>query len=242
MINETFARAMFPNENPIGRRLRFKGGGTRDSATIIGVVGDVRHVALATPPEAEFFLSARQFPQGAMAIVARTAGDPTRSARAIYDRVAAVDRGVPISDLRPLEALTTASVAQPRVVTLLLVVFAIVGIVLGAVGIYGVVNHAVTSRTREIGIRIALGAARARVAALILRDGVAHAAAGVVLGVSGALALSRMMAALVFGVSPTNPATYAAVSCVLLLTAAVASYLPARRAARVDPVTALRSE
>jgi putative ABC transport system permease protein len=242
LVNETFARSWLAGADPIGKRLVLKGGAGTDSVTIIGVVGDVRHRSLTTPAQPEIFLSVRQFPQGSLAIVARTTGDPMRLARTIYERVASVDRTVPISNVRPLDQLVSSSVATPRVVMFLLVAFAAVGLVLGAVGIYGVVNYAVSSRVREIGIRIALGAARARVAGHVVREGIGYAVVGVVAGVAAAAALSRAMQTLLFGVSPTDAVVYLCVSLALLLTAAIASYLPARRAAGIDPVVALRAD
>jgi putative ABC transport system permease protein len=149
---------------------------------------------------------------------------------------------VPISDFRTLDQLVASTVAQPRVVTLLRLSFAMVGLVLGAVGVYGVAHDAVSQRVREIGIRIALGAGGVTVIGMVVREGLFPAITGVVLGLAGAGLLSRSLRALVFGVSPTDPLTYVLLSLVLVVVAALASYLPARRAARVDPVVALHTE
>ncbi len=242
LVNATFARQEFPGESAVGKRIRIGTPATARPATIVGVVGDVRYAALSDEPRPEFYVSERQMPQWAMAIVARTAGDPVALARAVYARVAAISPQVPISDVQPLSRLVWTSVAQRRVVMLLLSLFAAVGLALGAVGVYGVVNYAVSSRVREIGIRIALGAGRSSVTAMVLRQGVIYALAGVALGVMAAGAVSRGVRTLVYGVSPTDLRTYAAVSLALLVTALLSSWLPARRAARVDPVQAIRSD
>ena len=165
-----------------------------------------------------------------------------RVARSLHQVVGAIDRGVPISDVRPMTALVAGSLAQPRVVTILLLVFAIVGLVLGTVGIYGVVSYAVGERVREIGIRIALGAASSAVVGMVVGDGIRFAIAGVALGLLGAAVLTRALRSLVFGVSTTDVATFALLSVFLLGTAALASWIPARRAARVDPMRTLRGD
>jgi ABC-type antimicrobial peptide transport system permease subunit len=206
------------------------------------VVGGVRHVALASTPEPEFYLDERQYPQASMVLVARTAEDPMRSALSLHGLVAAIDRAVPISDLRTMDALVSRSLAQPRVVTILLFVFALVGLVLGAVGIYGVVSYAVGERVREIGIRIALGAATGSVVRMVVRAGLQFALVGIVLGLLGAAMLMRALQSLVFGVSTTDAATFALISLFLLGTAGLASWIPARRAARVDPMRTLRGD
>ncbi len=242
IVSAAFARRAFGGESAVGRRIR-AGNATRAQwATIVGEVGNVRHTALTAEPQPEFYLSASQFPQGAMAIVVRTAGDPMLSVRQLHERIATLDRGVPISDVRTIEDLVSASVQQPRVIMLLMLAFAGVGLALGAIGIYGVVSYGVSQRVREIGIRIALGAPRATLIRAVVRDGLILAGAGVAIGMVAALVLTRGMATLVFGVSASDPATYVALSLLLVGIAATASYIPARRAARVDPVIALRGE
>lgn len=242
VVNATFARQQFAGESPLGRRFRVGVEATAPTATIIGVVSDVRYTSITAAPQPEFYVSEQQMPQWAMAIVARTAGDPMALARTAYSRIASIAPRVPISDVQPVSRLVWSSVAQRRVVMLLLSLFAAVGVILGAVGIYGVVNYAVSARVREIGIRIALGAGRTRVTSMILRQGIVLALGGVLAGLVIAFGVSRTVRSLVYDVSPTDPWTYVAVSAVLLLTAALSSWLPARRAARLDPVRAIRAE
>ena len=243
IVSDAFARQVYGDaQRAVGRRIRSPGGTKNQWATIVGVVGSVRHVALASTPDPEFYLDERQYPQASMALVVRTAEDPMRSARSLHQLVAAIDRAVPISDLRTMDALVARSLAQPRVVTILLFVFALVGLVLGAVGIYGVVSYAVGERVREIGIRIALGAASGSVVRMVVRAGLQFALAGIVLGLLGAAMLTRALQSLVFGVSTTDAATFALLSLFLLGTAALASWIPARRAARVDPMRTLRGD
>ena len=240
IVSDAFARRAFPDENAVGRRFR-AGNATRGRwVTIVGVVGNVRHVALAADPEPEFYLDERQFPQSSMAFVIRTAGDPMTVARPLRDLVAAVGPQVPISQLQTLDGLVARSLATPRVVMTLLLVFAMVGLALGAIGIYGVASYVVSLRAREIGIRIALGAARGSVVRMIVGDGMIYTGAGLMIGLVAAFGLTRAMRSLVFGVSPTDVATYAAVTLLLLVTALLATWVPARRAARVDPARALR--
>jgi putative ABC transport system permease protein len=243
VVSDAFARQRFGSAaTALGRRLRAKNATRNRWATIVGVVGSVRHVSLASEPEPEFYLAASQFPQGATAIVVRTAGDPRRAARRLHDVVASLDRGVPISDVRPADDLVAASLAQQRVVMTLLLAFAAVGLALGAVGIYGVVSYAASRRTREIGVRVALGAGRGAVARGVAGEGLAYALAGVAVGLVAAAALTRAMRTLVYGVSPTDPVTFGGLALLLFGVACLASWLPARRAARVDPVVALRAE
>ena len=241
IVSEAFARHAFGDASAVGRRFR-AGNATRGRwVTIVGVVGSVRHLALSAAPEPEFYLDERQFPQSSMAFVIRTAGDPMRVARPLRDLVAAVGPQVPISQLQTLNALVATSLATPRVVMMLLLAFAVVGLALGAIGIYGVASYVVSLRTREIGIRIALGAARGAVVRMVVGDGLAYTASGLVVGLLAALALTRAMRSLVFGVSPTDVTTYAAVTVLLLATALLATWIPARRAARVDPARTLRN-
>ncbi len=239
IINETFAKTKFPGEDPLGKRIRAQRFGW---ATIVGVVHDVRHVAVATPPEPEFFVPIRQHLQTQLQFVARTQGDPMASARTIYERVAAVRRSVPVTNLRTLDSHAAASIAQPRVVMALMLSFALVGLALGAIGIYGVVGYAVANRRKEIGIRVALGARRSALLALLLREGLFNASIGVAIGLVAAIAMSRAMQSLVFEVDPRDATTYAVVAVALLFVALLASWLPARKAANADPMRALRAD
>lgn len=243
IVNEEFAKAVWPGEDPIGKQF-LAGNVTRvgGAVTVVGVVGGVRHVTLDAAPAPELYRAFAQTTMGAMTLALRTTGDPSALAALARQTVRDVNTDVPISDVRALEQVMSASVARPRLIMALLLVFAGVGVVLGAVGVYGVIAYAVGERRREIGIRIALGAEPKTVAGSVVWHGVRYAAIGVVIGLAGAFALTRLMRTLVFGVSTTDPATFAGLSLFLIVVAAVASYLPARQAARTDPMVALRSE
>jgi putative ABC transport system permease protein len=243
LVNEEFARLAWPGEDPIGKRFT-AGNATRvgGAVTVVGVVGGVRHVTLDASPGPEMYRTMSQTAAGAMTLTVRTAGDPMAIAAIARQTVREVDADVPISDVRSLEQVMSASVARPRLIMALLLVFASVGVVLGAVGVYGVIAYAVGERRREIGVRIALGAEPRSVAGSVVLRGVRYAAIGVAIGLVAAFAVTRLMRTLVFGVSTTDPATFVGLSLFLIAVAAVASYLPARQAARTDPMVALRSD
>jgi putative ABC transport system permease protein len=243
IVNEEFAKAAWPGEDPIGKRF-LAGNATRASGavTVVGVVGGVRHVTLDAAPGPELYRANTQTPMGALTLAMRTNGDPSALAALARQTVRDADADVPISDVRSLEQVMSASVARPRLIMALLLVFAGVGVVLGAVGVYGVIAYAVGERRREIGIRIALGAEPRMVAGSVVWHGVRYAGIGVAIGLAGAFAVTRLMRTLVFGVSTTDPATFVGLSLLLIVVAALASYLPARQAARTDPMVALRSD
>jgi predicted permease len=243
IVNEAFARAAWPGEDPIGKRFT-AGNATRGSSavTVVGVVGDVRHVSLDARPEPELYRPHAQTPMGAVTLVLRTSGDPLVLAGLARQAVSAIDANVPISDARSMGQVMAESVARPRLIMSLLLVFAGVGLILGVVGVYGVIAYAVGERRREIGVRIALGAEPGRVARAVLVQGVRYAAIGVAMGLAGAFAVTRVMRTLVFGVSTTDPLTFVGLSLFLVVVAALASYLPARQAARTDPMVALRAD
>ena len=243
IVNDAFARAAWPGEDPIGKRFT-AGNATRGSSavTVVGVVGDVRHVSLEARPEPELYRPHAQTPMGAVTLALRTSGDPLVLAGLARQAVTTIDANVPISDVRSMEQVMAESVARPRLIMSLLLVFAGVGVMLGAVGVYGVIAYAVGERRREIGVRIALGAEPGRVAGGVLAQGLRYAAVGVAIGLAGSLAVTRVMRTLVFGVSTTDPLTFVGLSLFLVVVAAVASYLPARQAARTDPMVALRAD
>ena len=243
IVNEEFARAAWPGEDAIGKRFT-AGNATRvgGAVTVIGVVGGVRHVTLDASPGPELYRAMSQTTAGAMTLAVRTRGDPLAVAGLARETVRATDADVPISEVRSLEQVMSASVARPRLIMSLLLVFAGVGVVLGAVGVYGVIAYAVGERRREIGIRIALGAEPRTVAGSVVWRGVRYAGIGVAIGLVGAFAVTRLMRTLVFGVSTTDPVTFAGLALFLVLIAALASYLPARQAARTDPMVALRTD
>lgn len=242
IVSDAFARAAWPNEDPIGKRF-LAGNATRAGAvTVVGVVGGVRHVTLDAAPGPELYRPLAQTPMPMVTVVVRTAGDPLAVAPLAREAIRGIDADVPISDVQTVDQVLSASVARPRLVMALLLVFAGVGVILGAVGVYGVIAYAVGERRREIGVRIALGADPRVVAASVVWHGVRYAAIGVALGVAGAFAATRVMRTLLFGVSPTDAATFVGLAAFLIGVAALASYLPARSAARTDPMVALRSD
>jgi putative ABC transport system permease protein len=239
MINEAVKRQYWPNEDPIGKHVSGDNGKTW--ATIIGIVGDVREFGLDHPPATEFYVPQTESPSPGTLLV-RTAADPHALAQALTRAVHAVDSQAAVTRVRTLEDVRSESVAPPRVMASLLGIFALVALVIAAAGIGGMMALNVSQRVREIGIRMALGAEPSAVLRTVLGQGLTLAALGVTIGIAGALALTGLVKSLLFGVKPTDPLTFAAVAIVLAAAAAVASYLPARRAAAIDPIEALRTE
>jgi putative ABC transport system permease protein len=244
IINETLARRYFPLVNPVGRRLRDGGPERPDNPwmEIVGVVGDVKYSGLDAAPEPAFYLDFRQSPQTRRFVVLRAASDPRALMTSIRSAIAAIDKDLPIGRVWTMDELIAASVAAPRFRTALVSVFAVVGLLLAAIGIYGVMAYAVAERTHELGLRVALGATSLDVIRLVLVEALALAAAGLAIGLLAAFAATRLITTLLFGVAPTDPATFGSIAAVLVGTALVASYVPARRAMRVDPMAALRCE
>ena len=238
IINETMARLYWPNEDPLGRRLRIVAS---PWLTVVGVVGDVRHSGLNFPPNPEMYLSHLQEPETSLAVMVRTTGDPLRLASAARDQVKAIDKDQPVN-VNTMEQVLSNSVARQRFNAQLLGVFASVALILAMIGVFGVINYSVAQRTHEIGIRIALGAQRRDVFTLVVGQGLVLAVLGVAIGSAGALALTRLVTGLLYGVSPTDATTFAVVSLLVTLVALLACYVPARRATRVDPLVALRYE
>ncbi len=246
ILSEAAVRRHFPNEDPIGKRIELgwgRGPGTpRAGGEVIGVVGDVREYRLDEAYPAEIYLPMKQWPVGRMTMVMRTAVPPLSLADDVTQAVNEIDPNLPVSEIRTVDDVVAESIAQPRFYMLLLAAFASVALVLAAVGIFGVMSYTVSQRTREIGIRMALGAAEGKVVSMVVRQAMRLALVGLTLGVVAALALSQTMATLLFDLSPTNPLTFATVATILAVVAFLASWLPARRAASVDPMVALRAE
>jgi putative ABC transport system permease protein len=238
IINETMARLYWPNEDPLGKRLKII---ESPWMTIIGVVGDVRHSGLALPPNPEMYLSQLQEPQSYMAVMIRTNGDPLQLAAAAREQIKAIDKDQPVTILT-MDEVFTASVSEQRFNTLLLGAFAGLALLLAMTGVFGVINYSVAQRTREIGIRIALGAQRGSIFRLVVGQGLVLAIIGISLGSIGAFALTRLIRGLLFGVSPTDGTTFVIVWLLMTIVAVLACYIPARRATKVDPLVALRYE
>ena len=242
VVNEAMVQRFWRGQDPIGQRVSL--GDTSEAGwyTIVGVVGDLRIEELTRDPYPQIYFSAPQVASRTLTVVAHTSGDPLRLAAAVRREVAALDRDLPVFELTTMEERMARSVAQPRVNLALLAVFAGVALALAAVGIYGVVSYTVSQRTREIGIRVALGASGREVLGLIVRQGMAPALLGVAAGVAASLALSRALTGMLYGVSATDPLIFLAVAGTLTLVALLASLVPARRASRVPPTEALRYE
>jgi putative ABC transport system permease protein len=240
MVNRTLIERYFPGENPVGRQVWVGGGIGR--ATVVGVVGDVRHQGLAALPKPELYVPFRQYPHGGMTVVVRGTGDPNALSRTIKDAVLALDPMQPISDLATLPDLLRASVAPQRFNLILLGGFAGLALLLAGIGVYGIVAYAVSERQREIGIRMALGAAGPQVRRAVMAPALRPCLAGIALGSAGAVLLGRLLRPDLYQVSLQDPLTYAVVALVLFGAAALACAIPARRARRIDPVVALRSE
>jgi putative ABC transport system permease protein len=240
IISDLLARQVFPNEEPLGKRLVMSMG---DNAAfeIIGVVGDVRHRGLDVDPAATMYFPTYQMPWMNVAIRLK-GGDPAGLAAAVRKEVQTIDPDEPIAAVKTMDVWLEESVAAPRYRTILLALFALVALLLASTGIYGVMAYSVSQRTHEIGVRMALGARQLDVLKLVVRQGMTLVVLGVALGIVGAIALTRVMASLLFGVTAKDPITFVVVGTLLTLVAFVACYLPARRATKVDPLVALRYE
>ena len=244
IINKTMAMTFWPHQSPIGRRIR--PGGSKDWCTIIGIVDDVKNAGLDRPAGTELYLPYRQ-PAGAgntdMYIVMRTsAGDPRSLAGVVREQLNEIDPSLPLADIRMMEDVLTRAQARPRFLSLLLSLFSGVALAIATVGIYGVVSYSVARRTKEFGLRMVLGAQGGDVLGLVMKQGAGMVAIGIVAGLATAFALTRLMASLLFGVTPTDLPTFAAVTAVLFAVALAACYVPARRATCVDPIQTLRYE
>jgi putative ABC transport system permease protein len=213
-----------------------------DRAEVIGIVGDVRYGQMDEPAKPDVYTAHQQSPRGSLLLYARTSGNPAALTQGVRQEVRALNKDLPIFDIKTMSDRISAATARARFSAILLAVFAGIALSLSAVGIYGVMSYLVTQRTREIGIRMALGARRGDVLSLVLGRGITLAAAGVALGVGGAIASTRVLETMLYEVKPGDLETYLVIAGVLLGVALAASYIPARRAAWVDPSSALRAE
>jgi putative ABC transport system permease protein len=238
IINQTMARRYWPNASPLGKRVLFVG--TKDWREVVGVVRDVRHWGLDQPIYPEMYLPLRQYPSSGMTFVIATDQDPGSVISAVREQLRGVDPDLPLSNVRTMEDVAAQSVATRRVGMQLLGVFGALGLVLAAAGIYGVMAHLVTLRTGEIGVRMTMGARPGDVMRLVMKEALVQAGIGLTIGLAAALVLMQSFRSWLYEVSPTDPITLAGVALVLLATALLACLVPARRAMRVDPVTALR--
>ncbi|HTL05659.1 MAG TPA: FtsX-like permease family protein, partial [Gemmatimonadales bacterium] len=252
IINERLAREAFPGQDPIGKRIACCDAGPDGLPgwkTVVGVVADVRSQDMSQPADPEFYLPLGQAPHSAwnwiqrsMTVAARGAADPMRLVPGLRQAVRAVDPMVPLYEVGTMDDRITRSLAQARFSTALLTAFGAVALLLAAIGVVGVISYGVSQRTQEIGVRVALGADQGDVVRLIVRHGARLAGAGLVIGLGGALIATRLLGTLLYQVSPTDPPTFVVGATVLGACALMAAALPALRAARLDPATALRAE
>jgi len=242
LVNQAFARRAFPGADPIGQRVKVAYAEPDSILSIVGVVADMRRDGLDVEPAPMVVYPFRQYPFGYMTLVVRSRRDPEALAPAIRAEIAALDRSLPVLGVETLESRIHATTADRRYPMLLLSLLASLALVLSAVGLYGVLAYLVGQRAREIGIRKALGASRGAIARLVLGEGFRFVLLGVVVGLLAALFTTRYLGALLYGLAPNDPVTLGAGALILLAVAALAAWIPARRALRVDPAVTLRED
>jgi putative ABC transport system permease protein len=244
IVGEALARKYWPNEDPIGKRITFEGGAQQPRwREIVGVVGHVKHNGLEAESRAQYYVPYDQRPTSpTLYLAVRTGGDPSGLAASVRDAIRSVDKDLPVFRVMAMERLVSDSLAQRRFAMFLFGVFAALALVLAVVGLYGVMSYMVTQRTHEIGLRMALGAQARDILRMVVGQGMLLVVVGLVLGLIGAFALTHLMSSLLYGVSASDPLTYVAIALLLAAVAFLASYIPARRAMRVDPMVALRYE
>jgi putative ABC transport system permease protein len=242
VINKTFADKYFAGRDPLGQKIIINMKDQNLADEIIGIVGDVHESSLAAAPEPLSYWPYPELPYSVMTVVVRTATSPLSLVPAIREALRQIDKDQPMAKIATMDQLVSDSVASSRFTMLLLSTFAGLAIVLACIGIYGLMAYSVAQRTHEIGIRLALGAQRRNVVRLIVGQGARLALTGVGIGLAGALLLTRLMSALLYGVSASDPLTFAAVAALLTSIALLACYIPARRAMQLDPLMALRYE
>jgi len=247
LINESMAQKYWPGQDALGRRIR-QGGRDRPWITVVGIVGNVRHNGITGEIKPRFYRAFGQWhrssggPARNMTLVVKTTGEPSALVQAVRAEIRRLDANLPIAAIQTMQDVVDRSIATPRLTGTLLASFAGLALLLAAVGIYGVLSYVVSQRRQEIGIRMAIGAAPSRVLRLVLRQGIVYAGIGAALGLAGSVLAARLLSSLLHGVEPMDPATFVAAPAVLVVVAAVASLLPARRATRVDPMQAMRSD
>ena len=241
VVNETLARRYWPNESPLGKRLQL-GSAKSPYREIVGVARDGKYVLLGEPPTEYLFVPLLQNYDGKMTLIARASGEPEKLAEAIRQEVASLDSELPVYGVKPMPQFLDRILSGPKSIAALATTFGLIALLMAAVGLYGVMSYSVAQRTREVGIRMALGAKTGDVVKLILKEGLILVVAGVGIGLVTAAVVSRFLGSFLYGISPTDPVTFITIPFVLVLVALVASYVPARRATKVDPMIALRFE
>jgi len=240
IVNENLAQRFWPNEDPIGKRL--ERGDKEPWRTVVGVVRDNKEYSIDDEPPISIYHPHEQFPIGTMFLVVRSSGDAAALSPLITKEIQALDPELPAYEFRTMEQRLSDALARRRFATFLLGVFAVVALILATIGVYGLMAYSVTQRTQEMGIRLALGAQPGRIVRLVVRQSMVLVLIGVGVGLIGAFAFTRVLASLLYGVSATDPVTFALPTLLLAMVALLASFFPARRASRIDPTVALRSE
>jgi predicted permease len=241
VINQALAKKYWPGEDPVGKRIDMEWGEVLHGE-VVGVVGDVRLTNLDKEADSTIYWLHSSTLNNSLYLAVKTHGDPDSIASAVIARIHELDANLPVADVRSLEQIVSKSVLQPRFNAITIGLFAATALLLAAIGLYGVIAYSVTQRRREIGIRLALGAQRKQILGLVLMQGARVAAIGAVIGLTAALVVSRMLRSFLFQVAPTDLPTYVVIAFTLMAVALIACYLPARRAAKVDPMVALRYE
>jgi putative ABC transport system permease protein len=242
IVTEALARRHWPGESALGHRITINMKDENTPSQIVGVVANVRGAGLDVEPREMVYWPHAELPGGQMSVVVRTEGEPLALLSSVRQLVHGVDKDLPVADVRTMEQLVSASIARARFSSLLLSLFAVVAAAIACVGLYGVMAHSVAQRGHEIGIRMALGAARGDVLRMVLSRGMILAGIGIAVGLGLAFALARTVESFLFGTSPTDPLTFSAIALLLAAVAFVACFAPARRAARLDPMKVLRQE
>lgn len=240
IINDSTAKKFWPGENPLGKRVRFQP--EADWTTVVGVVADMKALGLTSQPRIEMFLPLGQDTFRAGFVIVRTNASAEAMVPSLRAAVLAIDKNMAIFNVKTLEKVVSDSIAQPRFNMVLLAIFAGLALVLAAVGIYGVMSYSVTQRTQELGVRMALGAQRRDIFSLVLKQGIILALVGVGIGIAGAIGLSKVLGSVLYGISATDPVTFISVAVIMIAVALLACFFPARKATKVDPLTAMRYE
>jgi predicted permease len=240
VINETMARRLFPNQDPVGQRVRTGPNATGPWTTIIGVIGDIRHGGLEEEPQPELYITAQQGPPVSPFIVVRASGDPAALTETIRAEARRIDKNLPLYDMRTMSTLRSEAVATRRFILIIVGAFGALALGLAAIGVYGVMSLIVSERTREVGVRLALGAQPSELLTMIVGQAAKLAGVGIAIGVAAALPLAPLLDSQLYGIESFDLTTFIAVPMVLLLIAALAALVPARKAMRIDPLAALR--
>ena len=243
ILNQSAAHMLFPGEDALGKRLKVKWGrGGNPIVEVVGIVADMRHDGVSTPPQPCLFMPNDQQPFPFTSLIVRTKGDPASLEKVLREKVRAVDPDQGIARMEPLQQMVSDSIARPGFEAVVLTAFGVIALGLACIGLYGLIAFSVAQRIREIGIRVALGASKARIFRMILGDGFRMTLTGVLLGLAGVISATRFLRSLLFEISPLDPATLVCVISILVVVSAVACYIPALRATNADPASTLREE